>query len=104
MPEPNTTTPAELKKIGQDQFRITWKDGHVSLFTFRYLRQNCPCAGCRNEWTGARTLDPESIPQDLKGEKVSVVGNYALHFVFNDNHTTGIYSFTALRELCPCCR
>ena len=94
--------PSQLKKIGNDKFQITWKDGHVSNYTFRYLRQNCPCAACRNEWTGVRTLDPESIPSDLVASKVSVVGNYALHFAFSDHHETGIYSFNTLRSLCPC--
>jgi DUF971 family protein len=100
--DPNITAPAKLKKIGQDRFEITWKDGHISNYSFRYLRQNCPCAGCRNEWTGVRTLDPESVPADLFATKVNVVGNYALHFAFSDHHETGIYSFNTLRSLCPC--
>lgn len=96
------TAPQELKKLGQEKFRITWKDGHISEFSFRYLRQNCPCAGCRNEWTGEKILDPESIPLELKGLKVNVVGNYALQFVFEDGHQTGIYAFKTLRDLCNC--
>ena len=98
------TTPVELKKIGQEKFKITWADGHISEYTFRYLRQNCACAGCRNEMTGERTLDPESIATDLKGLKVDVIGSYALHFSFTDHHETGIYSFNWLRAICPCCR
>jgi DUF971 family protein len=96
------SAPKELKKIGQDMFRITWQDDHVSEFSFRYLRQNCPCAGCRNEWTGEKTLDPDSVPEDLKGLKVNIVGNYALQFNFSDRHETGIYSFKYLRSLCIC--
>jgi DUF971 family protein len=98
----SAVTPIELKKVGQEQFRITWQDGHVSLFSFRYLRQHCPCAACRDEMTGRRTLDPESVPEDLKGLKADLVGNYAVHFTFSDGHTTGIYSFAVLRSLCPC--
>lgn len=99
---PDATRPAELKKIGQEQFKITWEDGHVSAYTFRYLRQNCGCAECRSELTGQRLLDAETVPVDLKGLKVQLVGNYALHFTFSDHHTTGIYPFTVLRGLCPC--
>jgi DUF971 family protein len=98
----SNTTPVELKKIGQEQFRITWQDGHVSVFPFRYLRQSCPCAACRDEISGRRTLDPESVRMDLKGLKADLVGNYALHFTFSDHHATGIYSFQALRAICPC--
>ena len=94
--------PAELKKIGQQEFRITWEDGHTSVFPFRYLRLNCPCAGCKDEWTGVRTLPPESVPADLKALAAELVGNYAVHFTFSDGHNTGIYSFAALRALCPC--
>ena len=96
------TKPVELKKQGQEQFKIRWEDGHVSIYPFRYLRQNCGCAGCRSEITGERLLNPETIPEDLKGLKVELVGNYALHFLFSDQHTTGIYPFKVLRQLCPC--
>jgi DUF971 family protein len=96
------TKPVELKKQGQEQFKITWGDGHVSTYPFRYLRQNCGCAGCRNEITGERILHPETVLADLKGLKVELVGNYALHFEFSDHHTTGIYPFTVLRAICPC--
>lgn len=98
----DSTSPAQLKKIGKDQFQITWKDGHISNYSYQYLRQSCPCAGCRNEWTGERTLDPATIPQDLSAAKVNIVGNYALHFLFSDHHDTGIYSFNGLRSMCPC--
>lgn len=97
------STPVELKKIGQEQFKITWQDGHVSAYSFRYLRQNCACAGCRDEISGIRVLDPDSVPVDLKGLRADLVGNYALHFSFSDHHETGIYPFTLLRALCPCC-
>ena len=94
--------PAQLKKIGQEKFWITWQDGHVSEYTFRSLRQNCPCAECVSELTGRRVLDSESVPGDLKGLSAELVGNYAVHFTFSDQHQTGIYSFKSLRALCPC--
>ena len=96
------TKPVELRKQGQENFKISWEDGHASVFTFRYLRQNCGCAGCRSEITGERLLDTETVPPDLKGLQVELVGNYALHFTFSDHHTTGIYPFTVLRAICPC--
>ena len=46
----------EIEKVDDDRLRITWEDGHLSEFTFRYLRQNCPCAVCRDEFRAeART-------------------------------------------------
>ena len=40
-------TPATIKRLGKDSVEITWHDGHRSLYPNRYLRDNCPCASCR---------------------------------------------------------
>lgn len=95
-------SPQDIQKINDDALRIVWQDGHKSSYTFRYLRQNCPCAVCRDEWTGKRLLDPETVAKDLQATGADVVGNYALSFAFSDAHGSGIYSFEKLRELCPC--
>ena len=92
----------EIEKVDDDRLRITWEDGHLSEFTFRYLRQNCPCAVCRDEWTGERLVDPEGVSSELRAERAELVGNYALSFGFSDGHGTGIFSFEALRRLCKC--
>ena len=63
------------------------------------LRRSCPCAGCINEWTGAKTLTDESIPDDLTFSHISIVGRYALNFHFSDGHDTGISSFALLQRL-----
>ena len=94
--------PKTIEKIDDDELRITWEDEHVTTFSFRFLRQNCPCANCRDEWTGQRLLDPAAVPSDMKSTRAEVVGNYALTFAFSDGHGTGIYSFESLRKLCRC--
>jgi len=94
--------PIAIKKKGNRSLEISWEDGHVSLYSFRYLRQNCSCAGCVEEWTGRKVLDKESIPLDLLGLKAETTGNYALSFSFSDHHDTGIYHFDHLRAICPC--
>ncbi len=30
------------------------------------------------------------------------VGNYALSLIWSDGHSTGIYTWEYLRDLCPC--
>ncbi len=100
---PGKTTPTEIKKIGNGNLEITWEDGHVSLYDFRYLRQKCPCAGCIDEWTSKKLIKEDTIPLDLEGLKVEPVGGYALSFSFSDQHNTGIYHFSHLRDICPCC-
>lgn len=100
-PMNKTSAPRELKK-SETEFRIVWQDGHESAYPFRSLRQACPCAGCKDEFTGRPLLDPESVPAGLTAPKAELVGNYAVAFQFSDGHSTGIYSFEALRGLCPC--
>jgi DUF971 family protein len=52
-----------------------------------------------DEWTNKRTLDPARVPADLKVTQVQPVGNYALSFIFSDNHATGIYPWKHLRDI-----
>jgi DUF971 family protein len=83
----------------QKSLVLTWDDGASSSVTARRLRQLCPCAGCVEEMTGRRTLDPESVVEDMKLLEVQPVGNYALSFRFGDAHGTGIYNWEYLRQL-----
>ena len=95
-------SPKKIEKVEEEALRILWEDGHRSEFPFRLLRQHCPCALCRDEHTGRRLLEPDSVPMDLKGTRAELVGNYALTVLFSDGHSTGIYSFEYLRANCPC--
>lgn len=95
-------SPKSIEKIDDDRLRIVWEDGHVSDFTFQYLRQNCPCAMCKDEWSGEMLLDPATVPTTTRSTRAEVVGNYALSFAFSDGHGTGIYSFENLRKMCLC--
>ena len=95
-------SPKNIEKIDDDRLRITWEDDHVSEFTFQFLRQNCPCAMCKDEWSGVMLLDPATVPADMKASRAELVGNYALSFSFGDGHGTGIYSFENLRRMCRC--
>ena len=38
----------------------------------------------------------------LEVSRGEIVGRYALRFKWSDGHETGIYSFTALRQMCQC--
>ncbi|MCZ6792598.1 MAG: DUF971 domain-containing protein [Planctomycetota bacterium] len=95
-------TPTEIKQGGPRELRISWSDGHVSVYDVAYLRRNCRCAACVDEWSGSRILQPHEIPEDVKPQTVRRVGRYAVHFEWSDGHTSGIYSFEHLRNICPC--
>lgn len=99
---PMPALPAEIFKIENAELKIAWEGGHVSVYPFRLLRRACPCAACRDEFTGEPKLDPASVPEDIQGLDVRLVGLYALSISFSDGHGTGIYAFESLRKLCPC--
>jgi DUF971 family protein len=87
---------------------ITWSDGHASKYTFPYLRDHCPCATCNDEREkkahekpGAANPLPMFKPR-VTAKSATSVGNYAIQIQFSDAHATGIFSFGALREMCPC--
>jgi len=93
---------------------ITWSDGHTSHYEFPYLRDLCPCALCNDERekkarVGTLVSGPSSASAVLPMFKpkatargAAPVGNYAIQIEFSDGHSTGIYSFEHLREICPC--
>jgi DUF971 family protein len=92
---------------------ITWSDGHVSQYTFPYLRDLCPCALCKDErekkenatvTSGGPAPNPllPMFKARVTAKKAMAVGNYAIQIEFSDAHATGIYSFEHLREICPC--
>lgn len=94
--------PTRLQRVGENQLLIEWNDGQQSRLSFRELRDNCPCATCREKRKAPPPLlrvlsDSEAQPLKILGMKP--VGNYAYAIQFSDGHDTGIYSFEFLREL-----
>jgi ATP-binding protein involved in chromosome partitioning len=93
--------PREISE-GDGKLRIVWADGHDSRYPFELLRNNCPCAMCVDEWTGKRKHLMLLLPPGFRALDVKPVGNYAIKIAWSDGHDSGIYSFSTLRELCPC--
>ena len=91
--------PTQIIEESDAELTIEWSDGESFLYHASQLRRVCPCAGCVNEWTGERTLKPESVADDLIFNKIGIVGRYALNFNFSDGHETGIFSYKYLREI-----
>lgn len=91
--------PVQIIEESESQLTIKWSDDSESHYNAAQLRRSCPCAGCINEWTGEKMLDPASVPDDLTIKHTSLVGRYALNFHFSDGHETGLFSFNYLRGL-----
>ena len=91
---------------------IEWKDGHQSHYPFVFLRDACPCALCDEERSKSDREPgeplkpaPGSLPMFKAAAKpltAEPVGKYAIRFNWTDGHELGIYSWTFLREVCPC--
>ncbi len=94
--------PKIVKRVSPVQTDIIWNDDHLSSYPSWYLRENCQCADCVEEFTGRRKVVHGDIPATVERLNVSTVGNYALQFGWSDGHNTGIYTFDCLRKLCPC--
>ncbi len=93
--------PKEIK-AAEGKLTILWSDGHRSAYDCRDLRLACRCAACVDEWSHESLVRPELIPPQIKASAIEVVGAYALHFTWSDGHSTGIYSYDYLREICGC--
>lgn len=100
--------PVALSKQGDDGLIVDWSDGHRGVHTWKYLRDHCPCAGCREE--KSRPPDPFRVltPQELLPRPplapaaIIPTGRYGYRIAWNDGHDTGIYTLEYLRSLCEC--
>ena len=92
---------------------ITWADGHASHYEFAYLRDECPCATCNDAREKKASLGEMASPfksspslpmfkPKPRAQAANVVGSYAIQISFTDGHSTGIYSYDHLRNICPC--
>ena len=107
------TTPISLDLKRTERLEIQWQDGRTCVYPIAYLRTMCPCAQCRKVREGEAappgetkpttrlTILPGNFAAPLQAVSAELVGNYALRIEWSDQHASGIYSFTYLREICP---
>lgn len=98
----SSVVPVALRREGADQLVIDWSDGQHTTYTWRQLRDACPCASCREERD--KPPDPFRILkanelQPLAPVAVTPVGRYAYKITWNDGHDTGIFTLEHLRQL-----
>jgi len=80
-------------------FELQWAEGPLHRVPFKFIRAHCPCAGCINEITGERTLNPETIPDLIEPTAMAPVGNYAVKITWSDGHATGLYTWEHLARI-----
>src|SRR4051794_39790086 len=102
-----TLSPTKLHLALQErELHITWSDGRTTRHSMRELRQQCPCATCRTEREKMQAKGPTLRVIQDRGPQVDEailmevipVGRYALSFLWNDGHQTGIYAYTFLLD------
>ena len=97
--------PLSLRREAPDRLVIEWNDGHRAVYSWKHLRDHCPCAGCREERDKPpdpfRILKPNELVS-LDAVSMPRVGRYAYKIVWSDGHDTGIYTLEHLRSLCQC--
>lgn len=84
---------------------LAWGDGTEATLPLALLRRHCPCASCRDTREkaasgGLMILPPEFVGASPVIQELNPVGRYALQPVWKDGHSTGIYTYDYLRELC----
>jgi len=70
---------------------IVWSDGEKTRWHLGLLQSLCPCARCSQR--------PYREVKEVFCQEVHPIGNYALHLVFSEGCSKGIYSYTLLRKL-----
>jgi len=92
--------------LGQSQVAIDWSDGHKSVYGARNLREACPCASCKGEPPAigtSRTIPLiVAAPEGVTATSFSLVGRYAIAFVWSDGHSSGIYPYDYILGICEC--
>ena len=96
----NVSVPPEAIDLLPDHaIQVTWPGGTVKVIPAKALRDGCPCAGCIEELTGKKLLDPATIPDDIHVTSIQPVGHYAIQIEWSDGHATGLYTWATLRAI-----
>ncbi len=94
-----SSMPTDLRVLRDESLlHVTWPESHCD-FPLPFLRRQCECAHCVNEWTGEKILDPASIPEDITILKMDLVGSYAVRIEWSDGHNSGLFTWDRLRDL-----
>jgi DUF971 family protein len=96
--------PLQIKlDLESKELRITWDDGHISVLPLKFLRDECPCAGCKGEVLFGKVYKPAPLSVFQEGmyelAALKPVGQYAIQAFWKDGHDTGIYSWEYLKAL-----
>ena len=85
-----------LRKVSC-QITLEYEDGTTFDLPFEYLRVYSPSAEVRGHGPGQAVL--QTGKENVRVTSIESIGYYALQFVFDDGHDTGLYTWEYLYEL-----
>lgn len=96
--------PTSLALNDDGDVLIQWSDEKSRLYKVVMLRDNCPCATCREkrkEQPAVQLLPVLSLEeaQSLKITEMKPVGSYAYGITFSDGHDSGIFTLEHLFQI-----
>lgn len=95
--------PKQIKIFEKNKLLLKWNDDSESIIGLKYLRDECPCAGCKGETVLLKTYKPakpaQTSPEMYKIKDIQVIGGYAIQITWKDGHNTGIYTWEYLQKL-----
>lgn len=98
MADDNIPWPTELRVIsGRKALAVKFDDGTEFVLPAEYLRVESPSAEVQGHSPEERKIVPGK--RNVMILEVQPVGNYAVRLVFDDLHSSGIYSWPYLHEL-----
>jgi DUF971 family protein len=103
----NGIIPEHLDLKKDQGLSVRWSDGVESFYPIAYLRKMSPSAEMRELRKQMNSNPLTILPDGLAGSAhivatdAEMVGNYALKITFSDGHSTGLYSWSYLREIDP---
>lgn len=98
MSEEETPWPTEVRlSKSKDELTVKFDNGTDFALPAEMLRVMSPSA----EVQGHSPAERKTVPgkRSVKINELNPVGNYALKILFDDGHSTGIYSWTYLHTL-----
>ncbi len=98
--------PQQLSLNSDGDLVIDWSDQKQRLYRVAVLRDNCPCATCREKRKAESSGPSNMLPvlsmeetQALKITEMKPVGSYAYGITFTDGHDSGIFTLDHLYQL-----
>jgi DUF971 family protein len=77
---------------------LSYADGSRYDLSAEFLRVHSPSAEVRGHGKGQEVL--QTGKRNIAIVNIEAVGNYAVKFIFDDGHESGIYAWAYLEELC----